>query len=252
MEAEGLTAGVEFEVAAGPDHYLVGEETGPARRSSRARSRCPGGRRPTCTGLFATGPTAGWSSAPEEGRPADRRRQPDPGQQRRDAGQRPPHPGPRPRVVPLDRHRGLARARSSAPSWATWSDPVVVEVPMGTPLIELIDVHAGGLEPGRYVKAVLSGFSNAGADRRRPGDPGQLRGAAWTPAAAWAPPGSSSTTTARTWSRSPAWPATSSTSRAAASARPASSGPATSPSASTASPAPAATTATSRPSGPGC
>ena len=28
MEAAGLTAGVEFELVAGPDHYLLGEETG--------------------------------------------------------------------------------------------------------------------------------------------------------------------------------------------------------------------------------
>jgi NADH:ubiquinone oxidoreductase subunit F (NADH-binding) len=49
--------------------------------------------------------------------------------------------------------------------------PVVVEVPMGTPLIELIERHAGGLEPGRYVKAVLNGFSNSaltGADLEVP------------------------------------------------------------------------------------
>ncbi|HZT78462.1 MAG TPA: NADH-ubiquinone oxidoreductase-F iron-sulfur binding region domain-containing protein [Vicinamibacterales bacterium] len=39
--------------------------------------------------------------------------------------------------------------------------PGVFELPMGTPVDELVYEHGGGMRPGRKVKAVLSGVSNA-------------------------------------------------------------------------------------------
>jgi NADH:ubiquinone oxidoreductase subunit F (NADH-binding) len=39
--------------------------------------------------------------------------------------------------------------------------PGVFELPMGTPLDELVFEHGGGMRPGRRLKAVLSGVSNA-------------------------------------------------------------------------------------------
>ena len=169
MEAAGLTAGVEFELVAGPDHYLLGEETG-LLQVIEGEEPLPRWAPPYLQGLFATGPQAGLVLGAQEGRRAPEQGQPDPGQQRGDAVERAPDPGPGPRVVPLDGHRGVARP-DRLHGRGRRARPTVVEVEMGTPLIELIETHAGGLAEGRYVKAVLSGFANpalTGADLDAP------------------------------------------------------------------------------------
>jgi NADH-quinone oxidoreductase subunit F len=169
MEAEGLTAGVELEVVAGPDHYLVGEETA-LLQVIEGEEPLPRWAPPYLHGLFATGPTAGWSSAPKkDAQPLE-------------------DVNPTlvnnvetlasvPHILALgpEWYRSIGTEDSPGPVVCTVVGdvlrPAVVEVPMGTPLIELIEVHAGGLAPDRYVKAVLSGFSNAvltGADLDAP------------------------------------------------------------------------------------
>lgn len=159
MEAEGLTAGVSFEIVAGPDHYLLGEETG-LLQVIEGEEPLPRWAPPYQHGLFATGPQAGWSSAPK-----------------RDAE---PTPKSNPTLVNNvetlatvphilahgpEWYRSMGTEESPGPVVCTVVGdvvrPTVVEVEMGTPLIELIETHAGGLEEGRYVKAVLSGFANA-------------------------------------------------------------------------------------------
>ena len=169
MEGDGLLQGIEVEVAAGPDHYLVGEETA-LLQVIEGEEPLPRWAPPYLHGLFATGPTAGWSSAPKkEAQPTD-------------------DVNPTlvnnvetlatvPHILRLgpEWHRSIGTEDSPGPVVCTVVGdvvrPCVVEVPMGTPLIELIAVHAGGLEGGRYVKAVLSGLSNAvitGADLDAP------------------------------------------------------------------------------------
>ncbi len=159
MEAEGLTAGVDFELVAGPDHYLLGEETG-LLQVIEGDEPLPRWAPPYQHGLFATGPQAGWSSAPK-----------------RDAAAT-PKSNPTlvnnvetlssvPHILALgpEWYRSMGTEDSPGPIVCTVVGdvvrPTVVEVEMGTPLIELIATHAGGLAPGRYVKAVLSGFANA-------------------------------------------------------------------------------------------
>lgn len=165
MEPEGLLQGVEVEVATGADHYLVGEETA-LLQVIEGDEPLPRWAPPYLHGLFATGPTAGWSSAPKK-----------------DAT---PSEDVNPTLVNnVETLAAVPHILALGPEW--WRSigteespgpvvvtivgdvvrPVVVEVPMGTPLIDLIEQHAGGLAPGRYVKAVLSGFSNSvltGAD----------------------------------------------------------------------------------------
>jgi NADH:ubiquinone oxidoreductase subunit F (NADH-binding) len=169
MAAEGLTSGIEFEVATGPDHYLVGEETA-LLQVIEGEEPLPRWAPPYLHGLFATGPTAGWSSAPKkDAQPTD-------------------DVNPTlvnnvetlasvPHILALgpEWYRSIGTEDSPGPVVCTIVGdvlrPAVVEVPMGTPLIELIERHAGGLAPGRYVKAVLSGFSNpalTGADLELP------------------------------------------------------------------------------------
>jgi NADH-quinone oxidoreductase subunit F len=158
MEAEGLTAGVDFELVAGPDHYLLGEETG-LLQVIEGEDPLPRWSPPYQQGLFATGPQEGWSSAPK-----------------RDA-QAPAKSNPTlvnnvetlasvPHILSLgpEWYRSMGTEESPGPIVCTVvgdvARHVVVEVEMGTPLIELIETHAGGLAPGRVVKAVLSGFAN--------------------------------------------------------------------------------------------
>lgn len=158
LEAEQLTAGVEVELVAGPDHYLLGEETG-LLQVIEGEDPLPRWAPPYLHGLFAAGPQAGWSSAPAAGATPT-------------AGANPtlvnnaetvssvPHilaRGP-------EWYRSMGTEASPGPVVATVvgdvATPTVVEVEMGTPLRELIEVHAGGVAGGRAVKAVLSGFAN--------------------------------------------------------------------------------------------
>jgi NADH-quinone oxidoreductase subunit F len=167
MEAEGLTGDVPFELVAGPDHYLLGEETG-LLQVIEGEEPLPRWAPPYQHGLFATGPQAGWSSAP-----------------RRDSATKPAELAPAskaasnptlvnnvetlasiPHILTKgpEWYRSLGTEESPGPIVCTVVGdvvtPTVVEVEMGTPLRELIEVHAGGVGEGRSVKAVLSGFAN--------------------------------------------------------------------------------------------
>lgn len=158
LEAEQLTAGVEIVLVAGPDHYLLGEETG-LLQVIEGDDPLPRWAPPYQHGLFATGPQAGWAGPPA-----------------RDAGA---EAGAHPTLVNnvetiasvphllargVDWYRSMGTEASPGPVVATVVGdvvrPTVVEVPMGTPLWELIEGHAGGVPDGRAVKAVLSGFAN--------------------------------------------------------------------------------------------
>ena len=147
MEAAGLTAGVEFELVAGPDHYLLGEETG-LLQVIEGEEPLPRWAPPYLQGLFATGPQAGWSSAPKkDAEPPDKA-----------------NPtlvnnvetlSSVPQILALgpEWYRSMGTEESPGPIVCTVVGdvvrPTVVEVEMGTPLIELIDGHAGGLDEDR-------------------------------------------------------------------------------------------------------
>ena len=250
MEAEGLTAGVDFELVAGPDHYLLGEETG-LLQVIEGEEPLPRWAPPYQHGLFATGPQAGWSSAPKRDAEPTEPVQPHAGQQRGDVVQRPAHPGPRPGVVPVDGDRGVARpdrlhgrrrrrdadrgrSRDGHAAHRAHRDP-------------RRGLGRGALREGRPVR-----LRQPGADRGRPGRPDQLRGAARRRRrpglgrvhrlrrpdehGRGGPPGQQLPLRREL--------------RAVLALQARARG--TSPSASTASPGPGATKATSRPSGPAC
>ncbi len=158
MEAEGLTGDVPFELVVGPDHYLLGEETG-LLQVVEGEEPLPRWNPPYLQGLFATGPQAGWSSAPR--RDAEPREKSNPTLVNNvETLSSVPHVlrnGP-------EWYRSMGTEESPGPIVCTVVGdvltPTVVEVEMGTPLRELIEVHAGGVGEGRTVKAVLSGFAN--------------------------------------------------------------------------------------------
>jgi NADH-quinone oxidoreductase subunit F len=164
MDGEGLLQGIEVEVATGADHYLVGEETA-LLQVIEGDEPLPRWAKPHLHGLFATGPTAGWSSAPKKDAVATEDVNPTLVNNVETLASVP-------HILALGPgwYRSIGTEDSPGPVVATIvgdvRQPTVVEVPMGTPLIELIEM-AGGLPEGRYVKAVLSGLSNAvitGAD----------------------------------------------------------------------------------------
>ena len=169
MEAAGLTAGVEFELVAGPDHYLLGEETG-LLQVIEGEEPLPRWAPPYLQGLFATGPQAGWSSAPKKDAEPLNKANPTLVNNVETLASVP-------QILALgpEWYRSMGTEESPGPIVCTVVGdvvrPTVVEVEMGTPLIELIATHAGGLAEGRYVKAVLSGFANpalTGADLDAP------------------------------------------------------------------------------------
>ena len=93
-------------IVAGPDEYLFGEEKA-MLEVIEGKPPLPRWFPPYEHGLFATAPQLGWEATPRSG--LGRWPEPDARQQRRDAGQRAPHPRPRARLVPLDGHRRVAR-----------------------------------------------------------------------------------------------------------------------------------------------
>ena len=99
LQAAGICAECQVTIVAGPDEYLFGEEKA-MLEVIEGKPPLPRWFPPYEHGLFATAPQLGWEATP--GIEPDRRSQPDSRQQRRDAGERPPHPQPRAGVVPLD------------------------------------------------------------------------------------------------------------------------------------------------------
>ena len=158
MTAAGLLGDLTLQVVLGPDAYLYGEETG-LLQVIEGEAPLPRILPPYIHGLFATVPTAGWSAAP--------------------AGVVDVAPASNPTVVNNvetlataslvlangpEWHRSLGTAESPGTIVATVVGdvlrPGVGEVPMGTPLGEVVERVGGGLPAGRTVKAVLSGVAN--------------------------------------------------------------------------------------------
>jgi NADH:ubiquinone oxidoreductase subunit F (NADH-binding) len=154
-----LLQDVTITLVAGPDEYLFGEETG-LLEVIEGNEPLPRVVRPFEHGLFATSPQLGWQSHSGE------------------AGHRHAH-NANPTVVNnveslahatwimlhgADEFRSLGTERSPGTLVFTVSGDVrtegVRELPMGTPLGEVIDTIGGGVADGRAVKMVLSGVAN--------------------------------------------------------------------------------------------
>src|ERR671912_1455690 len=169
MTAAGLLGDLTLQVVLGPDAYLYGEETG-LLQVIEGEAPLPRILPPYIHGLFATVPTAGWSAAP--------------------AGVVDVAPASNPTVVNNvetlgtaslvlangpEWHRSLGTAESPGTIVATVVGdvlrPGVGEVPMGTPLGEVVERVGGGLPAGRTVKAVLSGVANPVLTADRLGTP---------------------------------------------------------------------------------
>jgi NADH-quinone oxidoreductase subunit F len=158
LSAADIVGSVPIQVVLGPDHYLYGEETG-LLQVVEGEAPLPRNLPPYIHGLFATGPTEGWSAPAGTVATA--------------------FDSSNPTVVNnvetlatvsqvLARgpewHRGLGTERSPGVVVATVVGdvvrPGVGEIELGTPLREVIDQVGGGMPAGRSVKAVLSGVSN--------------------------------------------------------------------------------------------
>ena len=110
MTERALLGSIPISIVTGPEEYLFGEETG-LLEVVEGNDPLPRILPPYSMGLFATTPPVGWSAGADGHRGRrDHRQQPDARDQRRDAGERPADPRPRRRLVPLGRHRGVARA----------------------------------------------------------------------------------------------------------------------------------------------
>ena len=160
-------------IVAGPDEYLFGEEKA-MLEVIEGKPPLPRWFPPYEHGLFATAPQLGWEATPRSG--LGRWPEPDPRQQRRDAGQRAPHPRPRSRMVPLDGNRRSRPARSSPPSSATSSPPTSARSSSARRCGAVIDAVGSGVAPGRTVKAVFSGVANPVVTAADLDVPRQLRG----------------------------------------------------------------------------
>ena len=161
MEAAGLAGDVPINVVTGPEEYLFGEEKA-LLEVIEGKPPLPRLLPPYEHGLFATGSQMGWESVP---------RQP---------GHEPDIDVANPTLVNnvetlanvahilargADWFRTMGTAGSPGHAVATVVGDVVhagvAEINLGMPLADLIDQVGGGPRPGRRVKAVLSGISNA-------------------------------------------------------------------------------------------
>ena len=162
MEAEGLAGDVPITIVAGPEEYLFGEETG-LLQVIEGDAPLPRLFPPYIHGLFATAPNTGWSARAGLAGPPT-------------TGYASSNPTLVNNVETLSTvthilargpewHRSLGTRQSPGVAVCTVVGdvvrPGVAEVEMGTPLGEVIDRVGGGVRPGRRVKAVLSGVSNA-------------------------------------------------------------------------------------------
>jgi NADH:ubiquinone oxidoreductase subunit F (NADH-binding) len=161
LSEAGLLGDLAVTLVAGPEEYLYGEETG-LLQVIEGEAPLPRLMPPYLQGLFATTPNTGWSSrAGLAGPPTEF-----------DAA----NPTLVNNVETLatvahilargaEWHRSLGTASSPGVAVCTVVgdvvSPGVGEVELGTPLAEVIERIGGGLAPGRSVKAVLSGVSNA-------------------------------------------------------------------------------------------
>ena len=206
-----------------------------AARGDRRQRPLPRWLPPYVHGLFATAPQLGWQRTNRSRDITRPRVEPDRGQQRRDARQRPAHPCERRRVVPLARHAGVAghrrvhgrrrrdaprRRRGRARHTATRSPRRARRRRTRRP-----DGQGGAVRRHqRRARPRTSSTRRCSYEASRPR------------AAVSAPPASSSTTTPRAWSTSPRCSRASCTSSRAGSAHRASSARAKSRARSTTSP----------------
>jgi NADH:ubiquinone oxidoreductase subunit F (NADH-binding) len=142
MTAADALGGVEIGVVAGPDHYLLGEETG-LLEVIEGRDPMPRILRPFAQGLYATS-----------------------------AGDNPTL------VNNVETFANVPHILAEGPEWlqrtGTPQSPGtmlftvtgdvrregVVELPLGTPLRDLIEGFGGGVADGRTMKAIVPGVSN--------------------------------------------------------------------------------------------
>jgi len=157
VEEAGWLGGVTVTIATGPEEYLFGEEKA-LLEVIEGNEPLPRWLPPYIHGLFATAPQLGWESA-----------EPEPGE----AGGDESNPTLVNNVETLAHAawlmaHGVAEFRSVGTTESPGTvlcnvvgdvvHPGVCEVPMGTPLFEVID--RCGVAEGRAVKAVYSGVAN--------------------------------------------------------------------------------------------
>ena len=162
MQAAGFGPEITISVVRGPDEYLFGEEKA-MLEVIEGKSPLPRLYSPHEHGLFAAGPQSGWEASAAEG--SDR--------------PRPYGEGSNPTAVNnVETLSHVAHILARGAEWfrSMGTDkspgtvvstvvgdvvrPGVEEMPMGTPLSEVIDRVGGGVAPGRSVKAVFSGVAN--------------------------------------------------------------------------------------------
>jgi NADH:ubiquinone oxidoreductase subunit F (NADH-binding) len=160
MADAGLLTDAPVTLVAGPEEYLFGEEKG-LLEVIEGNDPMPRWLPPYLHGLFATTPQEGWSAGPA-------------------APDAEPGAGANPTLVsnvetfaniPLilargaDWYRDIGTVDTPGPLVATVvgdvTRPGFAEIEPGTPLRDVIEQLGGGPRPGRTIKAVLSGFSNA-------------------------------------------------------------------------------------------
>ncbi|GIU88480.1 MAG: NADH-quinone oxidoreductase subunit F [Acidimicrobiia bacterium] len=159
MAAAGMLGDLDVTIVQGPPEYLFGEEKA-LLEVVEGKDPLPRVLPPYQHGLFATAPQLGWTSS-----------EPEPGEPRGEAAN--------PTLVNnvetlahvtwllshgVDSFRALGTSASPGTTVFTVSGdvtrPGVHELPLGTPLRALVEVHGGGMRPGRRVKMVCSGVAN--------------------------------------------------------------------------------------------
>lgn len=159
LQRQGLGTDLTVNIVAGPDDYLFGEEKA-MLEVIEGKPAMPRAFPPYEQGLFAWSPELGWESTPAAT-----------GARRDD-----PHPTLVNNVETLANvPHILARGEQWFRSMGTAESPGTIvctvvgdviapdvgEIEMGTPLGAAIDAIGSGVHPGRSVKAVFSGVSNA-------------------------------------------------------------------------------------------
>lgn len=165
MTEAGVAGDVPITVVLGPDSYLFGEEKG-LLEVIEGEDPLPRRFPPYVQGLFTSGPQMGWSAHSAGGGPSN------------------------PTLVNnVETLAAAAHVLARGPEWyralGTPASPGTMvftvvgdvvrpdyaELPLGLPLRQVIDTVGGGPRPGRTIKAVFSGASNAvitGADLDAP------------------------------------------------------------------------------------
>ncbi|MGH9127062.1 MAG: NADH-ubiquinone oxidoreductase-F iron-sulfur binding region domain-containing protein [Acidimicrobiales bacterium] len=175
MEAAGLVGDLTITIVQGPDEYLYGEEKA-MLEVIEGKAPLPRLLPPYEQGLFAVAPELGWESTPRDPEAAVV------GGDAPGAGAAgvaaEPEANPTlvsnvetyANIVPIltrgaEWHRSMGTAESPGHAICTVVGDVetagVAEIELGMSLAQAIDLIGGGARPGRHVKAVLSGVSNA-------------------------------------------------------------------------------------------